>query len=63
MSIMIDTRIEIKKNLEETVQSEAKAIDGKTVKLGYRNWIEDGRKAQVYRIPYGCCRQDLKMEE
>ena len=42
MSILIDTKIEIKTNLEETIKSEAKAIEGKTLKLRYRSWVEDG---------------------
>ena len=41
MSILIDTKIEIKTNLEETIKSEAKAIEGKTLKLRYRSWVED----------------------
>ena len=57
---MIDTRIEIKKNLEDTVKSEAKIIEGKTIKLKYRTWTEDGHAASVYRIPYGCCRYRLE---
>ena len=60
MSILIDTKIEIKTNLEETIKSEAKAIEGKTLKLRYRSWVEDGHAAQVYRIPYGCCRYRLE---
>jgi hypothetical protein len=60
MSILIDAKIEIKTNLEETIKSEADPIDGKKVKLRYRNWVEDGHAAQVYRIPYGCCRYRLE---
>ena len=60
MSILIDTKIEIKTNLEETIKSEAKAIEGKTLKIRYRSWVEDGHAAQVYRIPYSCCRYRLE---
>ena len=60
MSIMIDAKIEIKTNLEETIQSEAEPIKGKTLRLRYRNWVEDGHAAQVYRIPYSCCRYRLE---
>ena len=56
MSILIDAKIEIKTNLEETIQSEAQPIEGKTLRLRYRSWVEDGHAAQVYRIPYSCCR-------
>ena len=53
MSIMIDAKIEIKTNLKETIQSEAEPIKGKTLRLRYRNWVEDGHAAQVYRIRGG----------
>lgn len=60
MSILIDAKIEIKTNLEETIKSEAQPIEGKTLRLRYRSWVEDGHAAQVYRIPYGCCRYRLE---
>ena len=60
MSILIDAKIEIKTNLEETIQSEAEPIKGKKLRLRYRNWVEDGHAAQVFRIPYGCCRYRLE---
>ena len=60
MSILIDAKIEIKTNLEETIQSEAQPIEGKTLRLRYRSWVEDGHAAQVYRIPYSCCRYRLE---
>jgi hypothetical protein len=60
MSILIDAKIEIKTNLEETINSEAEPIKGKKIRLRYRNWVEDGHAAQVFRIPYGCCRYRLE---
>ena len=60
MSILIDAKIEIKTNLEETIKSEAQPIEGKTLRLRYRSWVEDGHAAQVFRIPYGCCRYRLE---
>lgn len=60
MSILIDAKIEIKTNLEETIKSEAKEIKGKKLRIRYRNWVEDGHAAQVFRIPYGCCRYRLE---
>ena len=60
MTILIDAKIEIKTNLEETIKSEAQPIEGKTLRLRYRSWVEDGHAAQVFRIPYGCCRYRLE---
>ena len=48
------------KKSRRNCKARSKADWRKILKIRYRTWAEEGHGAQVYRIPYGCCRYRLE---